>query len=559
MRPGWLSAGMGLDGALSTGGSSGDPPRVLRRVPTSFALALLAACGGPTPEPERARAPAIVDVTPPPPPPPRSSPPPPGPDPSAASAALRRSLPPVPPVAPYRPAPGLTQTPAIQACLARPEPREASFCLLKTREEGGIPHLLDLGLRTRRQPRLHDLDRRWRDEAGGAENAGIVAAITSTWELAAMTADPRPEVRMFSLAALAQVPRTLQAGGYVPRTTADALRAAWRAVGDLCAAHLGEPDPGVIENALACVGEAGHLASSSAVAALAAYHPDVAVRAAAAQVWPRTSGFAVARPVLAPDVTATMLARLREPMTARWQLEDVHAREWTCHALWLSHLPGAPGVGEAAAIAIREMNARGGGNGRSGGCQRLAEREGSAAPEPKPVFRGEEGPVEDCHTASVRSRPSTMLCLESHAAASPPTFAVVLRDASRLDPATESHVQLARAALALQPGDRTSIHDALWVELDASTRLGLVPLIRPGARPIDDMRSTAVVLVDVVRARVQDAARTPWCRGCDGIAAQLSRAGEMPRSIVVIDQRARVDAQRTTMWWDGSRVVAARP
>jgi len=217
--------------------------------------------------------------------------------------------------------------------------------------------------------------------------------MTSFRELSGMVSDPSAETRAFGMAALAFTVGTMQRGSYV-RVSETTLRDTRRAVGAVCAAHLGEADIDIHE--------------------------------------------------------------------------DVHASEWTCHALWLSQLEGAAGVGDAAAAAIRTMDAHGGGNGREGGCQRLAERDKTVAPLVVPLPRGIEGESERCLTASFKPEPSLMLCLETNAASA---LTLAYRDTSGLDPKTERHILVAATPFALGAGVRIEFHESDWHDLGRSGAL----------------------------------------------------------------------------------------
>jgi hypothetical protein len=469
-------------------------------------------------------------------------------DEAAATAALARWLPQVPPFAPY--ITRLAPTPAVTACLALPKPRAASFCLLDSREEAALPALLELGRRTHQANGSTSRSEAWSDDASASDNAGTIAAMTSFRELPRMVGDPDPLTRRFGMASLAFVVGTMQRGSYV-KVSGAALSTAAFAVGNVCTPHLGEPAVDVVIDALHCVAEVGHVPAAPAVAALAAYHRDDAVRAAAASAYPRVSGWEKGRPALDRAVVETMIARLRAPMTDRWTLEDVRAREWTCHALWLSQPEGTPDLGDAAADAMAIMDAHGGGNGRDGGCRRLAEREKTVAPPPRKLQRGDVGPGEQCFTAKSKSAPSFMICLEADAQGSP---SIALRDASRLDPAKEKHVRVAGAAVPLDRGVRVSIRESEWHELGPSVRSVFFRLVKSGAREADDQRSLAIWTIDVDRRTFERVAQTAWCKGCDNVRTILSSPRVQPQSYQVIDRNEQRDVTKLDLVWDGARL-----
>lgn len=320
-------------------------------------------------------------------------------DEGAATATLRRWLPAVPPFVPYT-APARSS--AVAACGHAPTPREASLCLLKTRDAAALADFLPLARSTRRRHGDSPMEgAAWTDDAGAVDNAGSLGAMTSTRELEAMAVDPAPETRAFGLAALTSVLRAMEERRGVAPTEAQ-HRAAEQAIGRVCEQHLGEDDPDILHQALNCLYRAHHRSSGAAVAALAAYHRDAAVRASAAVAFTivstRSPG-AEGMVRLDPRVARAMLERLRAPMARSASLDEVHAREWLCHDLRMALPRHTPGLGEAAEAAARMIDAHLAGSGRSRGCRELATRELTPDPPREPLPRGADGDDGHCEIA----------------------------------------------------------------------------------------------------------------------------------------------------------------
>ena len=76
---------------------------------------------------------------------------------------------------------------------------------------------------------------------------------------------------------------------------------------------------------------------------------------------------------LTPLVARRIALFLETPMTARWYLEDVHARDAACNLLRAAVTLRPAWIGHAAATAYSEMQSHGKGNGSDGSCRELAE------------------------------------------------------------------------------------------------------------------------------------------------------------------------------------------
>jgi hypothetical protein len=392
----------------------------------------------------------------------------------------------------------------------------------------------------------------WVDDAAAAENAGALGAMSSTRELVAMASDPAPQTRAFALAALTHVLVVMQERRLVKPTEAQ-QHAAESAIGSLCEEHLGEDEADVLHQALHCVYRASRVTSAPAVAALAAYHRDAAVRSSAAVaftgVYPRSPipGSSVR---LDPRVAAAMLARLRAPLSRSVGVHEIHAREWLCNDLETALPRYTPGLGETAEAAATMIDAHPARPGPSRGCRELAKRELTPPPPQEPLLRGADGDDAYCEQAQIEAQPWIELCVDGAAMGTDAAqLAVTIRDRRGREPGGERHQLVARFPVRIEPGQRSVLAQTRWPWLSDTVRVGLIPIVKRGATPEDDARSLTVVVVDIARRTIQDVARTPWCRGCNGVGTRSGR-GEFE----VTESRNDQKAQLTSFRWDGVRL-----
>lgn len=146
--------------------------------------------------------------------------------------------------------------------------------------------------------------------------------------------------------------------------------------------------------------------------------------------------------------------------------------------------------------------------------------------------------------------PTLELCLDGGAMGTDDArLAVAIRDRSGRDPSGAHHALVARFPVRIEPGQRSVLAQTRWTEIGDAVRVGLIPIVQRGSTPQDDARSLTVVVVDVARRTFQDVARTPWCRGCDGVATRSGRG-----ALEVTELRGGQKAQVTSFRWDGTRL-----